>query len=600
MNETQVIINLVSADKEDMPDALAALATSTALSVSDIPWEGPISEVRVARVNGEFIINPRRSDLQNADMDIIVGATRDSVTMVEGEANECSESDLIEAIKAGHEAIKIQCDAQLELARLVGEKALVKREVEPLPEDEALRELINDFSSDRILEITRGHLDKNLRKKEFKRIREELSEMIQEKNSEEYLEENKGLIDKYFDNLKKEIVRNYVLKEGVRLDGRKSDEIREIWCEIDCLPSAHGSAIFNRGETQSLTSLTLGTKVDEMLIDTALVYGYNDFILHYNFPPFSVGEVKPMRGPGRREVGHANLAARSLKKVIPEDQPYTLRIVSDILESNGSSSMATVCAGSLALMDSGIKTRSGVAGIAMGLVSDGDHTIILSDILGDEDALGDMDFKISGTQHGICACQMDIKIEGLSYEILKQALEQARQGRLHILNIMNQTISESRPDLKPHAPRVVEMIIDKSFIGAVIGPGGKIIQEIQESTGTVISIDEVDNKGIVNISSPDKESIEKAVNRIKEITFVPSVGEVYVARVRSLVPYGVFVDFNGQSGLLHISEISHSRIDRVEDVLKEGDEIKVKVIGIDKKTGKFRLSRKATIPTPDR
>ena len=600
MFDTQVIINLISADQDVMPDALAALTASAALAVSDIPWEGPISEVRVARIKGEFVINPGREALQNADMDIIVAATLDNVMMVEGEANECSESDLVEAIKLGHEAVKVQCQAQLDLAQKVGEKATVKRPYEPEAKDEALYEEIKAQVEEKILTVARGALDKSARKSGLKEIKEALKESMLEAKGEEFMEEHGGTISEYFDKIKKETIREMVLAEGVRLDGRKPDEVRPIWCEVDYLPAAHGSAVFNRGETQSLTSLTLGSKVDQSMVDTALEHSYNNFILHYNFPAFSVGEVRPMRGPGRREVGHANLASRSLKPVLPDEQPYTIRIVSDILESNGSSSMATVCAGSLALMDAGIRIKSPVSGIAMGMISDGERISILTDILGDEDALGDMDFKVTGTEKGICACQMDIKIDGLPYETLEQALNQAKEGRLHILGKMNEVLSAPREDLKPHAPRVVELRIDKSYIGAVIGPGGKVIQDIQERTETVISIEEVDNQGIVQISSSDKAGIDKALAMINKITFTPEVGGEYEAVVKTLAPYGAFVDFHGKSGLLHISEIDHSRVEKVEDVLKEGDKVKIKVIGVDQRTGKIRLSRKALLPRPER
>lgn len=600
MNETQVIINLISGDTDVKPDAFAALAASAAFSVSDIPFAGPISEVRVARIDGEFKVNPNASELETADLDIIVAATFDNVMMVEGEAKECEEKDLVEAIKIGHETIKVQCKAQLALAEKVGEKATVKRTVEIVEDDEEIKAKVKSLTKDKIYEVAKGALDKASRKERFKEIKEQLKETVLEEKGEEFMEEFGGAIGNAYEKLKKEIIREMVLAEGVRLDGRKSTDVRHIWTEIDYLPSTHGSAIFTRGETQALTSLTLGTKKDEMMIDNALGMYYDRFILHYNFPAYSVGEIKPMRGPGRREVGHANLAARSLKQVLPEESPYTMRIVSDILESNGSSSMATVCAGSLALMDAGIKIKAPVSGIAMGMISDGKRFAILTDILGDEDALGDMDFKVTGTENGITACQMDIKIDGLPYEILEKALNQAKDGRLHILSKMEETIAEPREDLKPHAPRVVELIIEKSFIGAVIGPGGKVIQEIQETTGTSINIEEVDDKGVVNIASSDKDSIEAALERIRAITFVPSVGDVYQAKVKTVMPYGVFVDFAGKSGLLHISEISHTRIDKVEDVFKEGDDVKVKLIGLDKKTGKLRLSRKALIPRPQR
>ncbi|MEM1323708.1 MAG: polyribonucleotide nucleotidyltransferase [Bacteroidota bacterium] len=602
MNETQVIINLISADidKDVMPDALVALAASTALSVSDIPWDGPISEVRVARINGEFKINPKRSELAEADLSIIVAATLDNVMMVEGDAKECSEADLVAAIRVGHDAIKVQCQAQLDLAQLVGEKATVKRVLEEAPENEEIKEKVKELAHARILEVAKGALEKHDRKKQFKAIHESVVEAFTEEHGEEYVEENSKFIDTYYGKLKKEIIREMVLSENTRLDGRNFDEVRHIWTEVSYMPSPHGSAVFTRGETQALASLTLGTKMDEMMLDNALAKSFDNFILHYNFPAFSVGEIKPMRGPGRREVGHANLAGRSLRQVLPADSPYTIRIVSDILESNGSSSMATVCAGTMALMDAGIQIKAPVSGIAMGMISDGERTAILSDILGDEDALGDMDFKVTGTAEGITGCQMDIKIDGLPYDLLEKALMQARDGRLHILDKMKETIAEPREDLKPHAPRIVEIIIDKSFIGAVIGPGGSIIQEIQATTNTVINIDEVDDKGVVNISSSDKASIDAALKRIKTITHVPEVGDVYEAKVASVMPYGVFVDFEGKSGLLHVSEISHTRIEKVEDVLKEGDMVKVKLIGVDKKTGKLRLSRKALMPRPPR
>jgi len=598
MNDTQVILNLISGDKETLPDAFAALATSAALAVSDINFDGPISEVRVARIEGEFVVNPDRTALADADLDIIVAATLDNIMMVEGEAQECSEKDLLEAMKIGHEAIKVQCKAQLALAELVGEAATVKRELEAKEEDTELKDLVKSLATEGILTVSRGKLDKKARKKGFKEVKEKLKADILEAKGEEYLEEKWGEAKAYLGKIQKQTIRNMMLDEQIRLDGRQFDEVRDIWSEIDYLPAAHGSAIFNRGETQALTSLTLGTKLDAQMIDNALNFHFERFILHYNFPALSVGETKPMRGPGRREVGHANLAGRSLKQVLPPEFPYVVRIVSDILESNGSSSMATVCAGTLALMDAGIGITSPVSGIAMGMIAEGDRVAILSDILGDEDALGDMDFKVTGTRNGITACQMDIKIDGLPYETLEKALEQAKAGRLHILDKMQETIDTPRDDFKPHAPRIVEIKIDKSFIGAVIGPGGKVIQEIQETTGTTINIEEVDDKGVVSIASSDKASIDAALERINKITFQPEIGDVYTATVVSVMPYGVFVDFSGKSGLLHVSEISHTRIDNVSEVLKEGDEVKVKLIGVDKRSGKLRLSRKALIPKP--
>lgn len=600
MNDTQVIINLISGEVEVLPDAFVALAASSALSVSDIPFGGPISEVRVARIKGDFHINPHRSDLEEADMDFIVAADMDNVIMVEGEAKECLEKDMVEAIRVAHEAIKVQCKAQLELAEKVGEKALKKREVEPVEEDEELKEMVTGLTKDKIYKVAKGALDKQSRKEGFDEIKEELKTTIEEQKGEEYLEEKWGLAKDYLDKLKKEVIRNMVLDEGVRLDGRKAADVRDIWTEVNYLPSAHGSAIFTRGETQSLTSLTLGTKLDESMIDTALELGYEKFLLHYNFPGYSVGEVKPQRAPARREVGHANLASRALKQVMPKDLPYTVRLVSDILESNGSSSMATVCAGALALMDGGIQIAAPVSGIAMGLISDGKRSVVLTDILGDEDALGDMDFKVTGTEKGVTAVQMDIKIDGLPYDLLIEALEQAKQGRLHILNEMKKSLDKPREDVKDHAPRIVEIRIDKSYIGAVIGPGGKVIQEIQEETGTTINIEEEGHEGVVSIASSNKDSINAALDRIRRITFTPTVGDVYEAKVKTVMPYGVFVEFNGKSGLLHVSEISHSRIDKVEDVFQEGDDVKVKLIGVDKKSGKLRLSRKALLPRPDK
>lgn len=594
--ETQIIINLISGDLETMPDALACLAASTALSCSNIPWEGPVSEVRVAKINGEYKVNPNRSELAQADLDIIMAATVDNLMMVEGEANECDEKDLIEAIKVGHEAIKLQCKAQLDLAAQLGEAVAVKREIPSVEENAELRSFFETNAKAEIYNIAQSALGKNERKDSFDLILEKCLELLTESKGEDYVKENEALIKSYFADLKKKVIRNSMLDSGKRLDGRKDSEVRPIWTEIDYLPAAHGSSIFNRGETQSLTSVTLGTKDNELLIDNALEFYNEKFILHYNFPGFSVGEAKPQRGPGRREIGHANLASRSLKRVMPSDFPYTIRIVSDILESNGSSSMATVCAGSLSLMDAGVPIKSAVSGIAMGLIAESGKTIILSDILGDEDALGDMDFKITGTRKGICGTQMDMKIDGLSYELLEKALNQAKQGRLHILDKMDESIAQPRPDLKPHAPRIVEMIIEKSFIGAVIGPGGKIIQEMQAKTGTKINIEEVGDKGIINIFGPDKTGLDAAVEIIKNITFTPEVGDEYDAKVASIFPFGVFVDFKNKSGLLHVSEISHSRIDNVEDVFKVGDPVRVKLVGIDPKTGKYRLSRKALIP----
>lgn len=599
MYETQIIINLISGDPETMPDALCALAASAALTVSDIPFAGPISEVRVARIDGEFVINPNRSDLTNADIDIIVAATMENVMMVEGEMQEVPEADLVAAIKAGHEAIKVQCQAQLELAQKVGGKAVTTREYDLPPSNDEVKKIVAETVSDKILEVAQSASAKHERKDKFKALKEEMEVTLLESKGEEWWEEHGGLAKEYYGKVQKEVIRKMVLDTGNRLDGRKPDDIRYIWTEVDYLPAAHGSAIFTRGETQALMSLTLGTKKDEKMEDNALAQHYEGFILHYNFPAYSVGETKPMRGPGRREVGHANLAQRSLKQVMPKEYPYTVRLVSDIMESNGSSSMATVCSGSLALMDGGVPVSAAVSGIAMGMISDGDRYAILSDILGDEDALGDMDFKVTGTEKGICACQMDIKIDGLPYEQLEKALEQARVGRIHILNEMADSISTSREDLKPHAPRIVELTIDKSFIGAVIGPGGKVIQDIQATTSTVINIEEDGDIGRVSISSNNKDSIDAAVARINQITFTPQVGDVYEAKVASVMPYGVFVDFQGKSGLLHVSEMSWSRINDVSEVFKEGDAVKVKLIEVDRKTGKLRLSRKALMERPE-
>jgi len=600
MNDTQVIINQISGDKDNLPDAYAALAASAALAVSDINFPDLISEVRVARINGSFQINPVRDALKEADMDFIVAATLDNVMMVEGEAKECSEKDLIDAIKVAHDAIKVQIYAQQDLANKVGEKALQKRTLAELPENDEVKSIVAQVCTDKIKAVALAASDKGTRKAAFDTIKKELKEQLLAEKGEEWIAEHQFFISSYYDKLKKETIRGIVLEKKVRLDGRGLKDIRPIWCEVDYLPSTHGSAIFTRGETQSLTSLTLGTKSDEMMVDIAHALGYEKFILHYNFPGYSVGEVKPNRGPGRREVGHANLAQRSLRQVMPDVFPYTLRIVSDILESNGSSSMATVCAGTLALMDAGVQIKAPVSGIAMGLITDGSSYAILSDILGDEDALGDMDFKVTGTKNGITACQMDIKVDGLPYEVMENALVQAKEGRIHILGEMLKTIDAPREDYKPHAPRIVELIIEKGFIGAVIGPGGKIIQEIQEQTGTQISITEVGDKGIVAVSSSDKAGIELALDRIRRITFMPVVGDVFVGVVKTVMPYGAFVDFHGKSGLLHVSEISHSRIENVEDVLKEGDEIKVQIVEIDKKTGKMRLSRKSIMPRPNK
>jgi polyribonucleotide nucleotidyltransferase len=595
MNDTQVIINLISGDEETLPDAFAALAASAALSVSDIPFAGPLTEVRVAKINGDYVVNPSKSDLEKATLDIIVAATAENIMMVEGEAEECAEEELIEAMKVGHEAAKVQCAAQLELAQKVGESALNKRPKPEIVEDEAIEQAVTAACKDKIYKTAASGWDKKKRGLAFSEHFDTFFEQVTEEKGEEYAMEHRNLYKRYYNDLKKNTIREMVLKEKKRLDGRKYDEIRDIWTEVDYLPSAHGSAIFTRGETQALASLTLGTKKDAMMIDKALEHYFDDFILHYNFPAYSVGETKPMRGPGRREVGHANLAGRAIKKVMPEEHPYTTRIVSDVMESNGSSSMATICAGALALMDAGIQIKRPVSGIAMGMIAEGNDRAILSDILGDEDAIGDMDFKLAGTDQGITACQMDIKIEGLDYAVLKEALEQARAGRLHIIKEMARTMSEPRAELKPHIPRIVEVEIDKEYIGAIIGPGGKIIQQMQEDTGTEISIEEEDGKGKIQISGTDKKSIEMALSMINEIAFTPSVGDVYDATVAKVMPYGVFVDFKGKSGLLHVSEFAHHHVQDVAEFFSEGDEVQVKLVGIDDKSGKMRLSRKALI-----
>jgi len=595
--DTQVLISLISSDKNTMPDSLAALAASAAITISNIPFNGPISEVRVARIDGKFVINPTKTELVNADMDIIVAASMKDINMVEGEMKECSEADMLQAIKLAHEAIKKQCQAQLDLAKLVA-GAEKKREYNHEESDLDLKEAITKFCFDRAYAIAKkGNPSKDARKELFAAIQKEYVEKL----APEVQEGKAFLIKKYFHDAEKEAVRQAVLKERTRLDGRKLDDIRAIWCEVDYLPSAHGSSIFTRGETQSLTTVTLGTKMDEQKIDGAFNEGTNNFLLHYNFPPFSTGEVKPMRGTGRREVGHGNLALRGLKQVLPKENPYTIRVVSDILESNGSSSMATVCAGTLALMDAGVKITKPVAGIAMGLITDktGKYAV-LSDILGDEDHLGDMDFKVVGTKDGITACQMDIKVDGLSYQVLTEALEQARKGRLHILGEMAKVISEPRADYKPHAPRIIKMTIPKEFIGAVIGPGGKVIQEMQRETGAVIVIEEVGDTGVIDISSNNKESIDAAVARIKGIVSVPEVGEIYEGKVKSIMPYGAFVEIlPGKDALLHISEVDHKRLDKLDGVIKEGDKIQVKLIGVDPKTGKLKLSRKILLPKPE-
>ncbi len=595
--ETQVLVTLISGDKECMPDALAGLAASAALTVSDIPFNGPISEVRVGRIDGKFVVNPSTTDIQSSDIDIIVAASMDNIMMVEGELKEVSENDLAEALKFAHETIRIQCRAQLELADMV-EKSKIKRTYCHEVNDDTVKENLREFAYQKIYDIACAASAKHERMDALDKIKEDFINTL----PEEERAEKKSMINRYFFQVEKEAIRKVIVNDRIRLDGRKLDEIRPIWSEVNYLPSAHGSAIFTRGETQSLTTVTLGTKMDTQIIDGVIFEGKNKFLLHYNFPPFSTGEAKMMRGTGRREVGHGNLAHRSLKNMIPwgEENPYTVRIVSDILESNGSSSMATVCAGTLALMDAGVKLKKPVSGIAMGLITDkGGKYAILSDILGDEDHLGDMDFKVTGTRDGITACQMDIKVDGLSYEILSEALNQARLGRLHILNEIEKTIATPREDYKPHVPRIVKMTIPKEFIGAVIGPGGKIIQEIQNSTGSIIVIEEQGEFGIIDIVSSNKESIDKALNWIKKIVAVPEVGEVYTGKVRNIQPFGAFIEIlPGKDGLLHISEIDWVRTDDVEKVFKIGDEVQVKLIEVDKKTGKLKLSRRVLLPKP--
>ena len=595
--EVFVTINLISAEKDIMPDSLAGLAASAALAVSDIPFNGPISEVRVSRVNGELIVNPTFSQLETADLDIVVGATYENIMMVEGEMKEVSEDVMLEALRVAHEAIKPQCLAQKELAETVGKT--VKREYSHENNDEDLRKKVWDETYDKCYALAASGLDKKTRTDGFDTIKSEfLAQFPEEKPADEML------VSRYFHDVEKEAARRLVLDEHKRLDGRKLDEIRPIWCEIDPLPAAHGSSIFTRGETQSLTSVTLGTKLDEKMIDEVLRQGSEKFTLHYNFPPFATGEAKPARGTSRREIGHGNLAHRALKNMLPpeESNPYAIRVVSDILESNGSSSMATVCAGTMALMDAGIKIAKPVSGIAMGLITDKDGSkyAILSDILGDEDHLGDMDFKVTGTRDGITATQMDIKVDGLPYEVLEEALEQARKGRLHILGIMEETIAEPRPELKPHAPRIEKIYIAKDMIGAVIGPGGKIIQDIQATTGATIVIEETNGQGMVDVFGENYEVIRAALDRIAAIVAVPEVGKVYHGKVKTITQFGAFVEIlPNKDGLLHISEMDWKKVGSVDELFKEGDEVDVQLIEVDPKTGKLRLSRKPLIPKPE-
>ncbi|UOB16779.1 polyribonucleotide nucleotidyltransferase [Abyssalbus ytuae] len=595
--ETQVMIQLMSHDDKVMPDALAGLAASACIAISDIPFEYPISEVRVARINGEFIINPSREQLADADMDIMVGASVDSVAMVEGEMSEVSEKEMADAIKFAHEAIKTQCEAQLRLVEKVGKKAT--REYEGEKENEEMAQKIYEYAYQKCYDIAKENTTKHERGEKFAEVKEACETLF----TEEELEEDADLVGKYFGKAQKEAVRNLILDENIRLDGRKSTEIRPIWCEIDYLPSPHGSSIFTRGETQALATVTLGTSREANVIDLPTEQGEEKFYLHYNFPPFSTGEARPIRGTSRREIGHGNLAQRALKKMVPSDYPYTVRVVSEVLESNGSSSMATVCAGTMALMDAGVQLQKPVSGIAMGLITDGDKYAVLSDILGDEDHLGDMDFKVTGTEHGITACQMDIKIKGLSYEILENALEQAREGRLHILEKLTDTIAQPRPGVKPHAPKIITTVIPGEYIGALIGPGGKVIQELQKQTDTVIVIEEVNEQGIVEILGTNQEGIDKVLAKIDAITFKPKVGEVYEVKVVKILEFGAVVEFTqapGNEVLLHISELAWERTNNVTDVVNMGDILEVKYFGIDPKTRKEKVSRKALLQRPPR
>ena len=602
--DVQVLVTLVSSDNEVMPDSMACLAASAALAVSDVPIQEIISEVRVARIDGKFKVNPNRSELANADLEFMIAATEKNIMMVEGEASECSEDDLIQALEIAHDAIRIQIKAQKELWGMAGSKA--KREFIAPEQNEELKGKVNSFTESKILEVAKGALSKHERGDKFDEIKEALVEYLEREynvtEGEELDEKIKKSAIKYYHDLQYYVVRDMILNDKVRLDGRGLEDVRPLDMEVDVLPSPHGSALFTRGETQSLTTVTLGTPLDELLVESAATSEYSKFILHYNFPPFSTGEVKPMRGPGRREVGHGNLAMRSLKKMMPGgDFAYTVRVVSDILESNGSSSMATVCAGSLALMDAGIPVSKHVSGVAMGLITKEGKFAVLTDILGDEDHLGDMDFKVTGTRDGICGVQMDIKVDGLPMEVMRQALEQARRGRLHILDAMYNCLGEARSDVKPHAPRMVKMFIDREFIGAVIGPGGKVIQEMQRETGTTINIEEKNNMGEVSVFGTNKEGVERAEQWIKGIVAVPVVGDVYEATVKSIMPFGAFVEFlPGKQGLVHISEVSWKRLETLEGILKEGDRVKVKLIGTDPKSGKFKLSRKVLLPKPER
>jgi polyribonucleotide nucleotidyltransferase len=601
--EVQVLLSLVSSDIEIMPDAMACLAASAALAVSDIPIKEVISEVRVSRIGGEFIVNPSRSQMEKSDLDFIIAATEKNLMMVEGEAQECSEADLCKALEVAHDAIRIQIKAQEELRDMVGVKG--KRDYTKPATDEALKEKVYSFGRQKVYEVAKGKLSKHERSDRFSALHDEVMEHIKAGlnlvEGAEMPSLTKKLVSSYYSDLQYDVVRDMILDEKVRLDGRDLETVRQLDMEVDVLPSPHGASLFTRGETQSLTTVTLGTPLDELLVESAAKSVDSKFYLHYNFPPFSTGEVKMMRGQSRREIGHGNLALRSLKQMMPTgDFPYTVRVVSDILESNGSSSMATVCAGSLALMDAGIPFSKHVGGVAMGLITKGDKYAILTDILGDEDHLGDMDFKVTGTKHGICGVQMDIKVDGLKMEVMQQALDQARRARLHILDAMYTCIPEPRADVKPHAPRMVKLFIDKEFIGAVIGPGGKVIQEIQRETGTTINLEEANGRGEISIFSTSKDGVDKAVSWIKGIVAVPQIGDTYEATVKSIMPFGAFVEFlPGKQGLVHISEISWKRLETLEGIVREGDVMKVKLIGTDPKSGKFKLSRKVLIPKPE-
>ena len=601
--EVQVIVTLISSDPQVMPDSLACLAASAALAVSTVPIQEIISEVRVSRIDGQFVVNPTRSQMEQSDMDFIIAATEKNIMMVEGEAKECSEEDLVKALGIAHEAIRKQIKAQEELRDMVGVGP--KREYTKPEVNEVLKKRVADLATAKIGESSRANLPKAQRKEEYKNLYEQIIDTLTKEanlpEGEEIEDSIKKLVKTYLADLQYHVVRDMILNDKIRLDGRGLQDVRPLDMEIDILPTPHGAALFTRGETQSLTTVTLGTPLDELLVESAAKSEYSKFILHYNFPPFSTGEVKFLRGPGRREVGHGNLAQRSLKQMMPKgDYAYTVRIVSDILESNGSSSMATVCAGSLALFDAGVPLPKHVAGVAMGLISKEGKFAVLTDILGDEDHLGDMDFKVTGTRDGICGIQMDIKVDGLSMDIMRQALEQARNGRMHILDAMYKCMPEARADVKPHAPRMVKMIIDREFIGAVIGPGGKVIQEIQRETGTTINIEEKNNAGEVSIFGTEKEKVDRAHNWVKGIVAVPVEGDEYEATVKSIMPYGAFVEFlPGKQGLLHISEVSWKRLETLEGVLNEGDKVKVKLTGTDPKTGKFKLSRKILLPKPE-